>query len=171
MTFVEWTISFTSDEPTKRVTAPLFHLVLVTATTPASAVISTLRIFNQPWHLPAATKGHSPTCLTAGGGGKVITGIAIEVPTESTSLTSVIVRHSDHKIVIPVVTDCQTKISLYDHRAAALKHIQFVVLQDNGQAPQTIVNLHKYKQEILHFIQKIIKYVIDSTRLLMIIIC
>lgn len=43
--------------------------------------------------------------------------------------------------MFPVVTDSQTEISLNDHRAAALKNNQFVVVQGYWQTPQTVVNL------------------------------
>lgn len=139
ITFAEWPI-FLCDEPTKCITLPLLHLAAFTVLTPNHAAISAKGIFHQPWHLPAASEGHSP-CLGAGGCCEIIIGVAIEVATETTSLTSVSVRQSDHKIMFPVVTDSQTEISLNDHRAAALKNNQFVVVQGYWQTPQTVVNL------------------------------
>lgn len=126
MTFAEWPI-FLCDEPTKLITLPLLPLAVFTVLTPNHAVISAQGMFHQPWHLPAASEAYSPTCLGAGGCCEIIIGVAIEVATETTSLTSVSAGQSDHKIMFPVVTDSQTEISLNDHRAATLKHNQFVV--------------------------------------------
>lgn len=145
MTFPEWPISCECDEPTKPNTLPFFHQIVFTAFTSTHTVISALGIFHQAWHLPAAPKGHCSTCLGAGGCGEIILGVAIEVATETTSLTSVIVRQFDHKFVFPVILDSQTKISLNDHRATALEHNKFVVLQGYWQTPQIIVNLDKRK--------------------------
>ncbi|CAG6015676.1 unnamed protein product, partial [Menidia menidia] len=81
-----------------------------TLATPSNTVITTLRIVHQAWHLPAATEGNSPAGLSARRGGEVITGITIEITTESTSLTTVTFTKSDHKVVIPVVTDNRTAV-------------------------------------------------------------
>lgn len=135
MTFAEWPIYYKCDEPTKQVTLPDLHQAAVTALTLTHTLISTQFIFHQPWHFPAAPKGHSPNCLGARGCSEIITGVAIEVATETTGLTSISVGQSDHKIVFPVITNSQTKISLNNCRATTLKYNQFVVVQGYWQTP------------------------------------
>lgn len=119
MTFAEWPI-FCSDTPAKCVTPPPVQLRLCTGLTPTHTIMSAFGIFLDPWHLPTSSKGHNPTCLSAGWCCEIIFGVSIEVATETTSLTGITARQRDQKIMLPVITDSQAKISLNDHIAAAL---------------------------------------------------
>lgn len=82
------------------------------APTPTHTVIAALGIFAHPLNLPATSKGHGCVSLSARGCCKIITGVAIEVATEPTSLTSVRLGQTDEKTTVPVVSDSQAKISL-----------------------------------------------------------
>lgn len=127
MTFAEWTVCF-CDKPTKGVILILLHQIAVTDVTPTHTVIFALRIRPYAWHLPAASEGHNPSCLSSRRCGKVITGVTVEVATESTGFTSVTVRQSNHKIVIPVVTYRETKAGLYNCRATTLENVYFTTV-------------------------------------------
>lgn len=144
MTLVKWTIFF-FNESTIQVTPILIHQGTATGVTSTYAIIYALRIRLQSGNLPAAPKGHSPTCLGARGCGEIISGAAVKITTESAGFTSKAAGQIDHKIVIPVITDREAKVSLYNCRAATLKQIQFAVVQDYRQGPQTVVNLRNKK--------------------------
>lgn len=82
------------------------------APTPAHTVISALSIFAHSLNLPATSKGHGRVSLGARGCCKIVVGVAIEVATEPTSLTSIRPGQTDKKTAVPVVSDSQAKISL-----------------------------------------------------------
>uniref|UniRef100_A0A3Q3BQ34 Uncharacterized protein n=1 Tax=Haplochromis burtoni TaxID=8153 RepID=A0A3Q3BQ34_HAPBU len=132
--------------PLEVIVVPIKRVVVRVAPGPAGACVfgdaRSLALLNSACLL-SPTKGQSSTCLCARGCGEVVTGISIEVTAQSTSLTSITAAQSDHKPLFPIITDCQTKIGLNEHRASALMHSQFVIIQGYWQTPQNIVNLPK----------------------------
>lgn len=147
MAFAEWPVYYECDDATEHVTFPDLHQVVVTTFTFPHTLISTGFVFHQPWHFPAAPKGHSSVCLAARGCSEIIAGVSIEVATQAASLACVSAGQCDHKIVFPVVTNSQAKVRLNDSGAAAVKHKQFAVVQGYGQPPQGVVNLEEGKKK------------------------
>lgn len=146
MAVTEWPV-WNSDNPTKRLTLPRHHLVVFTALTATYTIISARSILHLPWDLPAAAKGHSPLCFRPRGRYEIIRWVAIEIATEAAGLTSVAVGQRDHKLVFPVVSYGETKVSLDDYRATAVKHAEFIVVQGNRQTPQNVIDLQEGEQK------------------------
>lgn len=90
----------------------MLHVCVIAAPTPTHTVISALSILAYPLNLPTTSEGHGRVSLGTRGCCKIIVGIAIEVATETTSLTSVRLSQTDKKTTVPVVSDSQAKISL-----------------------------------------------------------
>lgn len=93
----------------------MLHVFVFAAPTPIHTVISALSIFANPLNFPTTSKGHGRVSLGARGCYKIIVGVAIEVATEPTSLTSIRLGQTDKKTTVPVVSDSQAKISLNEN--------------------------------------------------------